>query len=83
MSVWLLRKQEAVAHWQFWLLGIQFTILTDRKPLENLKINVRTDEEIGGMIFYLSKYNFNVKYNLGSEIGGGQAIYSVILFSNH
>lgn len=38
----------------------------DHKPLQNLKINSRTDEELGHMMFYLSQYNFKVKYVPGN-----------------
>ncbi|GBP22041.1 hypothetical protein EVAR_18682_1 [Eumeta japonica] len=35
----------------------------DHKPLENLNIKNRTDDELGDMTHYLSQYNFVIKYN--------------------
>ncbi|GBO99336.1 hypothetical protein EVAR_577_1 [Eumeta japonica] len=37
----------------------------DHKPLENLNIKNRTDDELGDMTHYLSQYNFVIKYNPG------------------
>lgn len=54
--------KEALMHWHYWLINIEFIVHSDHKPLENLKINSRPDEEMGHMMFYLSQYNFKVKY---------------------
>ena len=59
--------KEAIIYWQYWLIGREFTILTDHKPLENLKIKARTDEELGDLVYYFSQYNFKVTYNPGKE----------------
>ncbi|GBP16499.1 hypothetical protein EVAR_10070_1 [Eumeta japonica] len=39
----------------------------DHKPLENLNIKNRTDDELGDMTHYLSQYNFVIKYNPGKS----------------
>lgn len=57
--------KESLKFWQHWLIGISFTIYTDHKPLENLNIKNRTDDELGDMTHYLSQYNFIIKYNPG------------------
>lgn len=62
-----LAMKEAVKYWQVWLIGKQFTIYSDHKPLENMNIKCRTDEELGDLTFYLSQYDFTVKYIPGKE----------------
>lgn len=59
--------KESLKFWQHWLLGKSFTIYTDHKPLENLNIKNRTDDELGDMTHYLSQYNFVIKYNPGRD----------------
>ncbi|GBP26487.1 hypothetical protein EVAR_102407_1 [Eumeta japonica] len=39
----------------------------DHKPLENMNIKSRTDEELGDLTYYLSQYDFTVKYIPGKE----------------
>lgn len=51
--------------WQYWLLGTQFIVISDHKPLENLKLKSRTDEELGDMVYYLSQYSFTLRYSPG------------------
>lgn len=57
--------KEAVKYWQYWLIGRPFTVYTDHKPLENLNIKSRTDEELGDLSYYLSQYEFKIKYAPG------------------
>lgn len=59
--------KEAVKYWQHWLIGKQFTIYSDHKPLENMNIKARTDEELGDLTYYLSQYDFVIKYIPGKE----------------
>ncbi len=59
--------KEALKYWQYWLLGNKFTVYTDHKPLENLKIKARTDEELGDLANFLSQFNFEIKYNPGKN----------------
>ncbi|CAH2093959.1 unnamed protein product [Euphydryas editha] len=59
--------KEAVKYWQHWLIGKKFTIYSDHKPLENMNIKCRTDEELGDLTYYLSQYDFTVKYIPGKE----------------
>ncbi|KAK2578301.1 hypothetical protein KPH14_011923 [Odynerus spinipes] len=58
--------KEAIRYWQHWLLGIKFTVISDHKPLENLKLKARTDEILGDMVYYLSQNNFSVRYSPGT-----------------
>lgn len=57
--------QEAIRYWQHWLIGIKFQVVSDHKPLENLRVKARTDEELGELVYYLSQYNFTIKYSPG------------------
>ncbi|GBP14169.1 Retrovirus-related Pol polyprotein from transposon 412 [Eumeta japonica] len=59
--------KESLKYWQHWLMGKEFVIYSDHKPLENLNIKARTDEELGDLMHYLSQYNFKVKYNAGQS----------------
>lgn len=54
--------KEAVKYWEHWLIGRKFEVYSDHKPLENLNIKVRTDEELGDLTYYLSQFEFNIKY---------------------
>lgn len=59
--------KEAIQYWQFWLIGKSFTVFSDHKPLENLNIKSRTDEELGDLTYYLSQYDFSIKYTPGKN----------------
>lgn len=57
--------KECVKYWQYWLIGRHFTVFSDHKPLKDLNIKSRTDEELGDLTYYLSQYDFHVEYNPG------------------
>lgn len=59
--------KQAIVYWQHWLIGREFTIVTDHKHLETLKVKARTDEFLGDLVFYLSQYNFTIKYAAGKN----------------
>lgn len=59
--------KEAVRYWQYWLIGRSFTVYSDHKPLENLNLKSRTDEELGDLTYYLSQYDLKIKYKKGKE----------------
>lgn len=59
--------REAVRYWQYWLLGRSFTVYSDHKPLENMNLKSRTDEELGDLTYYLSQYEFKIKYAPGKN----------------
>lgn len=61
--------KESIKFWQYWLIGRFFTIYSDHKPLENLNVKNRTDEELGDMVHYISQYNCVIKYNPGKNNG--------------
>lgn len=62
-----LAVKEAIKHWQYWLMGQRFTVYSDHKPLENLRVSVRPDEELGDMVMYLSQFDFDIVYTPGPE----------------
>lgn len=66
MYLELLAIKECVVFWQYWLIGRSFTVVTDHKPLENLKLRARTDEAIGDLAMYLSQFEFNIVYSPGA-----------------
>jgi len=57
--------KEAVRYWQYWLIGKSFTVYSDHKPLENMNLKSRTDEKLGDLTYYLSQYEFKIKYASG------------------
>lgn len=59
--------KDAIKFWQYYLIGRQFTVCSDHKPLENLKTKARTDEILGDLILYLSQFNFKIIYKKGKE----------------
>lgn len=59
--------KEAVRYWQYWLICKSFTVYSDHKPLENMNIKSRTDEELGDFTYYLSQYDFQIKYAPGKD----------------
>lgn len=59
--------KEAIKYWEHWLIGRYFEVYSDHKPLEHLNIKVRTDEELGELTYYLSQYDFKIKYLPGKD----------------
>lgn len=57
--------KECVKYWQHLLIGRKFLVFSDHKPLENMNIKSRTDEELGDLTYYLSQYDFEIKYSPG------------------
>ncbi|KAK7584083.1 hypothetical protein V9T40_005046 [Parthenolecanium corni] len=57
--------KEALMYWRHRLLGINFTVYSDHKPLENLNVNTKFDDELRELLLHLSQFNFNVKYMPG------------------
>lgn len=57
--------KECVKYWQHLLIGKKFIVFSDHKPLENMNIKSRTDEELGDLTYYLSQYDFEIKYSPG------------------
>ena len=49
------------------MIGRQFSVITDHKPLETLRIKARVDEYLGDQVYYLSQYNFTIKYACGKD----------------
>lgn len=60
-----LAVKECVRYWQHLLIGRKLKIFSDHKPLENLNIKSRTDEELGDLTYYLSQYDLEIKYEPG------------------
>lgn len=59
--------KEAVRYWQHWLIGKTFTVYSDHKPLGNMNLKCRADEELGDLTYYLSQYDFKIKYAPGKQ----------------
>lgn len=59
--------REAIKYWRFWLIGRKFSVITDHKPLENLNLRSRTDEELGDLANYLLQYDFEIIYRPGAH----------------
>ncbi len=58
--------QEAIKYWKYWLIGKKFKVITDHKPLENLNVKSRPDEELGDIINFLSQFSLKISYRPGS-----------------
>lgn len=59
--------KEAIQYWQHWLIDRYFTVLSDHKPLESMRIEARTDETLGDLMHYLSQYDFKIIYTPGKD----------------
>lgn len=59
--------KECVKYWHEKLIDRKFTVFSDHKPLQNMNIKSRTDEELGDLTYYLSQYNFEVIYSPGKD----------------
>jgi len=57
--------KEAIKFWQYWLIGRSFEVYSDHKPLKDLNIKARPDEELGDLTYYMSQFDFKVMYNPG------------------
>ena len=63
----LIAVKEAVQFWQYWLIGRKFEIVTDHKPLADMNLRARPDEELGDIATYLLNYDFTIRYREGKE----------------
>lgn len=59
--------REAIFYWRYWLIGCQFTVVTDHKPLEHMNLKARPDEELGDIALELSQFDFDVIYRPGKD----------------
>ena len=59
--------KEAILYWQHYLIGRSFVVISDHKPLINLKTKSRTDEALGDLMLYLSQYDFKIIYREGKS----------------
>lgn len=62
-----LAVREAIRYWRYWLIGRHFTVYSDHKPLQNLNLKARPDEELGDLANELLQFDFNLLYNPGSS----------------
>ena len=66
--------KEAVQFWQYWLIGRKFEVITDHKPLADMNLRARPDEELGDIATYLLQYDFTIRYRAGRENGEADAL---------
>lgn len=59
--------RKAIEFWHHYLYGVKFVVVTDHKPLKNLKLKTRPDTKIGQQLIYLDQYNFKVIYQEGKN----------------
>ena len=59
--------KEAICFWQHQLMGREFIVVTDHKPLKNLKLKARPDTDLGNLIVFLSQFNFRIIYQEGKQ----------------
>lgn len=59
--------KEALMYWRHLLLPLKFAVYSDHKPLENLKINTKFDDELRELMLHLSQFNFEIKYVPGTS----------------
>lgn len=59
--------KESILFWQHQLIGREFVVLSDHKPLENLKLKVRPDTPLGELVIFLSQFNFKIIYREGKN----------------
>lgn len=59
--------KESIKYWQYYLIGREFSVCSDHKPLENLRTKSRTDEILGDLVHYLSQFNFKIIYKKGKD----------------
>lgn len=57
--------KEALNYWRYQLQCIPFEIITDHKPLQNMKINTQFDDELRELILSISHFDFKVTYQPG------------------
>ena len=62
-----LAVKEAIQFFQYKLLGREFVVISDHRPLENLKLKARPDEDLGQIVMFLSQFNFRIIYQPGKE----------------
>ncbi|KAK6616789.1 hypothetical protein RUM43_015080 [Polyplax serrata] len=49
--------------------------MSDHKPLEQLNLKSRTDEELGDIVYYLSQFDFTIKYMPGPQNKEADALF--------
>lgn len=59
--------KESILFWQYKLIGREFIVVSDHKPLQNLKLKARPDEELGDLVVFLSQFSFRIIYQPGKE----------------
>jgi hypothetical protein len=70
----ILAVMEAIKYWRFWLIGRRFEVVTDHKPLADMNLKARTDEELGDISNYLLQYDFSIQYRPGKDNSEADAL---------
>ena len=56
---------KAIRFWHYYLHNTKFTVFSDHKPLENLRIQAAPDTPLGDLANKLAQYNFVVRHLAG------------------
>lgn len=59
--------KEALNYWRYRLLGIKFSIITDHKPLLNVQIKTKFDDELRELLLSISQFDFEIQYQPGKS----------------
>lgn len=57
----------AIRFWHYYLHNTRFTVFSDHKPLENLRVTAAPDTPLGDLVNKLLQYNFTIRHLAGSE----------------
>lgn len=59
--------KECITFWQHYLIGREFVVVTDHKPIENLRVKAKPNEPLGELVNYLSQFDFKIVYQRGKD----------------
>lgn len=58
---------KSIIYWHYYVHNKQFHVITDHKPLENLRITTPIDTPLGDLVNKLSLYTFTISYRAGAK----------------
>ena len=57
----------AIRFWHYYLHNTTFTVFSDHKPLENLRVTAAPDTPLGDLVNKLLQYNFTIRHLAGAK----------------